>query len=327
MIVRREPFVALLLVLTTLVWGSAFTAIKKVVEVLHPIDLAFVRFALAGLLFVALLAERRRRGHALPALTPREWAVVALLGFFGVVGYHVALNGGEALLSATASEDVAAILSGFLISLNPLFTLFLAPAFLPERIGGRRAAGALVALVGASILILWGRGTLIGADALWGAVLVLVAPFSWALYTLLMKRLVRGYDPLDLTAYSMIAGTLLLLPFVSGRLWTDLGRLDAPLWGWLLVLAIGATFLGYLAWNYALSHWEAGRVSVFVYLVPLFGLTVATLQARERVTPQILVGGALVLFGVWWANRSATRAPGRPGATTPGAGAPPTRAP
>lgn len=314
---RREPFLILLLTTTTLVWGSAFTAIKTVVAVLSPGDLAFVRFAISAVLFALVLWRLHLRGVELPLLTLRQWGLVGLLGFFGVVGYHVSLNGGEALLTRTASQDVVAVLSAFLISLNPLMTLLLSPFFVREPIGGRRALGVLVALGGAVILILWGRGTLIEPDALAGVLVVLVAPLSWALYTLLMKRLLPGFDSMAMTCYAMIAGTFLLLPFVSPTLPESLPRLSLAHWGWILLLSIGATFGGYLAWNLALSHWDAARVSSFVYLVPLFGILVARLQAHELITPQILVGGGLVLGGVWLANTRVALTGGPRASTAP----------
>lgn len=302
---RREPFIATVLLATTLIWGSAPTAIKKLVAVLDPVDLAFARFAISAVFFALLLVIQARRPAPLPVLTGREWGWVVLMGFLGVVGYHVALNGGEQLLASTTSEDVTAILAGFLISLNPLFTLLQAPAFTSERLGGRRTWGVLTALAGTAFLILWGRGVLIGPDALAGALLVLAAPYSWSVYTLVFKRYVRGHDPLAITAYVMIAGTLLLTPLVSPHFLADLNRMTPALWAWLLVLSLGATVGGYITWNYAVHHWDASRVSTFVYLVPLFSLAFAILQAHERLTLNIALGGTLIILGVWWANSSA----------------------
>lgn len=311
-----------LLVATTLIWGSAFTAIKKAVAVLSPLDLAVLRFVLSSLLFAGLLLTLTRRGARFPRYTPVQWAWLALAGFLGVAAYHVSLNTGEDLLTRTSSEDVAAILAAFLIALVPLFTLLLAPLFVRERFNPRRLGGILVALVGTGFLVFWGRGVPIEPDALAGALVVLAAPLSWALYTLTIKRHFQGEDPLVLTSWAMICGTLFLVPLASDHFVADLGKLGPELWAWVLLLSAGATVFGNWAWNYALSHWEASRVGTFAYLVPLFGLLVARTQAGERITWQILVGGGLVLAGLWWANAVGSRPP-RPSAATPRAGPPP----
>ncbi len=307
---RRDFAVAGALVGTALVWGSAFTAIKDVVRVYGPVDLAILRFVVACVGFAAILVVLRVRGVPVATFTIRQWALLLVLGAFGVGGYHVALNTGEQLLTETRSEDTAAILSGFLISTNSLFTVLLAPWVVGERLGSRRVLGVLVALVGAGILVLWGQGDLVDRDSLVGILVVLVAPLSWAVYTVIAKRFIRGFHPLVLTSWAMIAGTALLLPFATPSTVEGLGRLQAAHWGWILLLALGATVGGYVVWTLALQQWDASRVSTFVYLVPLFGVVAATLIEHERITLEIALGGALILAGVYAANSAAR--PARP---------------
>lgn len=308
---RRDAVLSLALVLVTLVWGSAFTAIKVVVRVLNPVDLALVRFAVAAVGFAGLLLFLARRGTRVVGFPPRLWLTMAALGLLGVVAYHVSLNVGEERLTRTASQDTAAILSGFLISTNSLFTLLVASLVTSERWGGRRTGGILVALLGTALLVLWGRGDLVDGRSLVGILVVLLAPLSWALYTVLSKRVYGQIHPLVLTSWAMIFGTLFLLPWGTSHLGADLRTLEPSHWAWILVLSVGATFGGYLVWGMALRYWDATRVSSFVYLVPLFGVLVATLFEGEHLTPQIALGGALILAGLAMAN-TVGRVPTRP---------------
>lgn len=312
----RDAALAIGLVLTTLVWGSAFTAIKVVVRVLHPVDLAIVRFLLASLGFLVVLLVLRRRGAATLRFSRRQWGGFALLGLTGIVGYHVALNVGEDWLTQTASEDTAAILSAFLISTNSLFTMLLSPWVTRERLGARRIVGIFISLAGTALLVLWGRGTLVDRASLVGILIVLAAPLSWAIYSVVAKRVLRRLSPFVVSAWATLLGTLFLLPLASRGIVDDLVRLTPVHWLWILLLSAGATFFGYLVWAYALHAWDASRVSTFVYLVPLFGVLVATLVEGERLTPQIAAGGGLILVGLYAANSAARPRPqeGRSGA-------------
>lgn len=298
----RDALITLLLVATTLAWGSAFTGVKVLVRVMDPVDLAILRFLMSGVGYVGLLYWLKRRGTRWTPVRRRHvrWAFVA--GAFGVVAYHVSFNVGEDWLTQTASEDVAATLTAFLIATNSIFTLMLVPFVTRESLGSRRVGGILVSLVGIGVLVLWGRGVLVDRASLTGMLIVLIAPLAWAVYSVFTKRVFKGVDPLQWTSMAMLAGTLLLFPFAGTGLVAQTMSLEPVHWLWLLLLSMGATFGGYLAWGYALNHWDASRASTFVYLVPLFGMSIATLVEHERITWQLLAGGALVLAGLWLSN-------------------------
>lgn len=299
----RDAGLTLALVLTTLTWGAAFTAVKQSTRTVDPIDFAIWRYLVAGVAFGWLLVLLPRFGVPSKPFSARDWGFIFFLGAVGVAGYHAFFNIGIRNLARTSSGESAAILASFIISTSSLFVVLLTPFTTKERLTRRRVGGILVALVGTSLLFLVGRDARIEQDVVAGLLLITVAPFAWAVYNVVTKRWMAHHSSLRVTSWSMMVGTLFLLPF------SDLGFFQraqtiAPVnWMWIVVLGLLATFAGYLAWMVALAFWDATRVSAFVYLVPLFATAWAIILEGESLTTPIIAGGGLILLGVWLVNR------------------------
>ena len=137
------------------------------------------------------------------------WSLVAL-GVVGFGGYQVVWSLG--LTQITAGE------SALLIAASPVLTALLAGAVGMDRLTGPKVAGAAVAFVGVALVVVAGHELRLGASLL-GDGLTLAAAVCWAIYTVAGARMVRHIDPLQATAWSILGGTLLLLPF---------GALGAP---------------------------------------------------------------------------------------------------
>lgn len=308
---RRDAILTFALLATILVWGTAFTGIKVLVQYLPPADVAVLRFFFGAIPFLGLWAARRRAWRRRRPMDARGALRILVLGALAVPAYHVALNWGEQILTTTASHDVAAGVSALLVATTPGFTFVLAVPALGERATLRRVAGLLVALLGVALLVFWGRGVPAEPAAIRGGLIVLLAPVSWAVYSILIKKELERLGPVELTTYSLLAGTALLAPFSLRGIWTAAPTLPLEAWVWAVWLGVAATFGGYVVWNVALQHWDATRVSTFVYLAPLAAVGWAVVLVDERVTWAMAFGGALILVGVWLAS-------GRRGGTTSG---------
>lgn len=306
---RQDAVLTLALLATILVWGSAFTGIKVLVQYMDPAEVAVFRFLFGAVPFLGLWIAKRRAWRRPRPMGARGALRILFLGALAVPAYHVTLNWGEQMLTTTASHDVAAGVSALLVATTPGLTFLLAVPALGERATPRRFAGLLVALVGVALLVLWGRGVPTEPAAIRGGLVVLLAPASWAVYSILIKKELRNLGPLELTTYSLLAGTVLLAPFSLRGIWDAAPNLPLEAWVWGVWLGVAATFGGYVVWNVALQHWDATRVSTFVYLAPLAAVAWAVLLVDERVTWAMVLGGALILFGVWLAS-------GRRGAAT-----------
>jgi len=285
-----------LLLITTLVWGNSFIAIKHVVAHVTPLELVTVRFVPVALTFAALLLPTRGR-QVWRMIRADGWRL-ALMGLLSGVLYNIFLGWGE--------TRVAAGTASLIIALNPAFTYILSVIFLGEQFTWQRALGLTVAFGGVFVIIRWGSGRTVTLDDARYAFITMLAPACWAVYTVLGKPLVERYPPLLVTGISMSFAGLFSLVFVRPSFLAQLPVLPASFWWSVLFLAWPCTVFAFSVWLSALERMEAGRVAGFVYFVPMFAIAFSHWLLDEPVTPALLIGASILVGGVWLINRQQT---------------------
>jgi drug/metabolite transporter (DMT)-like permease len=275
-------------------WGLSATTVKFSVDDLAPLTAACLRFGLGGLLLLAILW---RRGQVRKLPRPRDWPFVIALGVLGVTAFGA--------LYTTGMQWTGAGEGTLIQGTSPLVTMLLAAALLGERLGPAQLAGVAVCFGGLVLLVLggpdaWGGGSL----RLIGDALMVGSAVSWGSYSVAVRLVMGRFSLAETSAYSVIAGSLLLLPLAlleTPRM--PLGEVRAATW-----LAVGyqfavSTSLAYLWWNEGVRRIGAGRAAVFSYIGPVVAVISAALVLGERLGPLQLVGGATVLAGLVLANR------------------------
>jgi drug/metabolite transporter (DMT)-like permease len=132
-------------------------------------------------------------------------------------------------------------------------------------------------------------------------VLILIcAPFGWAIYTVLSKPLLAVYEPHTIAGLTTVMGGLILSPLLLFHLDVGSAAASLSLKGWLAVLTISmlAVVLAYVLWYRALRQLDPSQTAVYMYLVPFFGVMFAWLLLDETITPYLLLGGVTILSGV-----------------------------
>jgi drug/metabolite transporter (DMT)-like permease len=281
--------------LAVVFWGTSFVATKLALRELSPITLVFVRFTMGSLLLAGLL--RHRGGRFVPSRD--TWAWLALMGFVGVFVHQ--------LLQVHGLKLTSAVTTGWLIGLIPLWTAVLSRIVLGERMSRQKIAGLAVGFLGAILLITRGEISprLLSLPATRGDLLVLLSTLNWAVYSVLGHGTLRKLGAVRATAGAMILGWLMLAPlFLTQQGWRELGHVSAAGWGSLVFLGVGCSGLGYLFWYGGLEHLEASSVASFLYLEPLVTLAAAALVLGERPGALTLLGGLIVLAGVWMVQKA-----------------------
>ena len=292
MTAQQKTYLALVLI--TILWGNSFIAIKHAVQFLTPIELTVLRFIPVAVAFAALLLPTRRA--SLWAMIKKDWPILIFLGLTGAVGYNIFLMTGEQRIAAgTASLIVP--------SLNPVLIFILSIIFLKERPTVKKVTGLILASIGLYIIVRYASGERIVLSYLRYVLITMLAPLCFAIYTILGKPLVARYPPLQVTGGAMIAAVVPLLFLIDGDLMAKLPTLPSTVWLSIAFLSFLCTVFAFVVWFWALQQMEATRVGSFTYLVPLFGVSFSQVILGESISPALIIGGAILLSGVYIINR------------------------
>ncbi|HLO32392.1 MAG TPA: DMT family transporter [Anaerolineales bacterium] len=271
---------------TVVLWGSAFVAIRAAAEAMAPGALALGRVLVSSILLSTLAFVRRE------PLPPRGDLV--RIGAYGILFqgvYSVTLNAAERRVDAGTAA--------MLIGSGPLLIAILAGIFLHEGFPRRLFAGCVVAFAGSSII---GFATSqAGARAGFGILLLLIAVLAYAAAVVVQKSALRRASAFQVTWLGCLAATLALLPFMP-LLVHNIKDAGAAGIGWTLYLGIFPTAIGFATWTFALRRTSAGRMGAMIYLIPPIATLLGWALLGERPPWLAVVGGALCLIGVYLAR-------------------------
>lgn len=300
---RVSPRDLALLVASNLVWGASYVVARSVLDTTPPLVLAFARSLVAALALPLLLGLLRGRREEIPRRLSR--ADVRELAAMGLIGLGVSRVLYYEGLARSTAQDAALI-----INLEAVFTAVGAAWLLGQHLRSVQWLGVLAACAGGVLLVLpSGAGGQAAARSL-GNALMVGAAAAEAAGTLLGARAMRRLSGLQVTAYGTYWGTLFLLApawwqwrAAGGDLsWLTPGNVLG-----LLYLSLAATVLAYTLWYHALARVPAGSAATFLYLQPLVGVLLAAVLLHSWPTALALVGGGLVLLGVYLSSRPAAR--------------------
>jgi drug/metabolite transporter (DMT)-like permease len=291
---------------TVLVWATLHPIAKRTLDEITVSQLPFTRVALAAVFLIGVCAVTGRLGQLLALFRPRALWKVAVLG---VTGFSLSSG-----LSMTALSYLPAGINSVLANASPLMVALGVVVLLRERLDWRTVSGLVIGFLGVAVIALRGGVDASGLSPI-GVLLSLVSSGTWALYTVLARRLSAGYDVIAMCAATSLVGAVPLGVVVGiegevGRLVAAAMSTTGLLLLWCGVIATGATFT---AWVMLLRRINATRVASFQYVIPLGALVMAYLIGGEVPSLVALTGAGMIVGGVAVANSATltTRPRGR----------------
>lgn len=297
-----SPRLALLAgLLVILAWGLNFPLQKALLAAMGPGGFLCLRFTLMPLLVVGLLVQRH--GLQWPRVSRQDAWALARLGLLGQ-GLHLTLSSFGVHWSTPFSSSV-------LLACGPIFTLLILRAYGLERLRRAQLVGIVLAVAGA---LLFMSDKLLAANwrAGGGDLVLLIAAALFSYYTVAAKPLIERHGAVLVMCYASLAATPPVLVYaVPAALQTDWSAVTPGLWLGALWAVVGIGFGSWLAWGWVNAQRGVARTAPLIYLMPPIAGLAAWGAGGEEFGAAKLMGAALTLAGVAWAQfapqASATR--------------------
>lgn len=277
--------------LAVIVWGASFAATRVALEVLTPFGLVAVRLW-AGAILLALVLHLRGG-----ALWPARRDIPACMFLGTVLAVHL-------VLQAYGLQRTTAVHTGWIIGFIPVTIALGAWLLGQQRLRRRGWVGVALGTVGV-LVVTWARPPDF-AHAQLGDLLQVASCLTWTVYTLASTGPIGRNGALRVTTLGMVVAASLTTVAAAG------GGLSVGAWTWNSVLAVA--FLGPVCGGVAYALWFAAqrehgpaRLGALLYIEPFIALATGTLLLGEPVTLHALVGGLVVLAGVWLVSRGSAR--------------------
>lgn len=293
---NRKAIAVVEAVLSVLIWGASFPATKLALREALPVTVVWIRFAMG--VIVLGIAVMLRKEWRLPNL--RDLGYFAGLGLLGITFHQ--------WLQSTGMETSQATTAAWIVATSPVFIALLGWLALKEKMNGWKAGGVILAGFGMTLVVSKGNlGALInGHFGVIGDLLIFISAVNWAVFSVLSRYGLKRYPAARMMFLVMIFGWLFTtIQFFTGPGLKDISHISGQGWLGLSFLGIFCSGLAYIFWYDALFALPASEVGVFLYIEPLATMVVAAIVLGEPLLLVSMLGGAIILLGVWLVNRPA----------------------
>jgi drug/metabolite transporter (DMT)-like permease len=285
------------LALVCFFWGTSWIASRQGVRYMPALQMAGIRQTVAGLCFVIFFLSR---GHSLPR--GKEWITVIILSLL-----NFTLSNG---LSTWGLKFVSAGLGSIMGSMFPLWLVVIGLIFSGTRIPARAIAGLLLGFAGICIIFYDHLDDFLRPEFRFGLLISFIATFTWALGTLYTKKKAISYNPYFSLGLQMLLSGFFLTLFTqltsTATVQAAVPFLSIPWQSWLAIayLVTFGSVISFVAYLFALQNLPTTQVSLYAYVNPVVAVLLGWMLFNEDMTIFIVVGGGIVLCGVFLVNEA-----------------------
>lgn len=284
----RRYLIDLSLILVAIIWALNFSIVKVSLEEMDPYSFNAMRFIFA----TALLSYfARRRGYSLTVEKEHLWKLVGI-GIIGNVLYQLFFIIG---VNYTYAANAAVMLGTI-----PIWVALLSQFFTDEKLTLYKSIGVIFAFTGVALIIIGSEDPLsFQSENFLGNVITLLAAICWATFTILSRRYLRIYSPLQYSAFMSLIGLIGLLiiglPFMLKLDWSGISIVG---YGGILYSGALSIGLAYIIWNNGVKKIGAVRTAAYQNLVPVLGLIFGLILLGEELTLLQYIGAGSVITGI-----------------------------
>jgi drug/metabolite transporter (DMT)-like permease len=272
------------------IWGGMYVVSKVVLEVIPPFALLTIRYIMGVMVLGVVIYFRNKKVNTRVAPTKGFFWKSALVGF---VGYGVSLG-----FQFVGTKLSTASNGSLVTSATPAFVLLFAPFLLGERTTPRGIIALIVSTLGV-VAVIDPRTAELSPTLFWGNMSLLAAALTWALYSVLVRKVSKSGDLLTSSAIMLLGGLPSSLLFGMWEMQTQgIGEITIGIIFGLLFLGIISTAIAMFIWNYAFAELPAAVASLTFFAQPVVGTLLGWFFLAEKITPLFLAGGMLIGIGI-----------------------------
>jgi len=277
------------------IWGGMYVVSKVVLDVIPPFALLASRLILgAATLALVIFLRDRRTGKKTTITKEFFWKSFGV----GIVGYGISLG-----FQFVGTKLSTASNGSLVTSATPAFVLLFAPLLLGERSTPRRIVALIISTLGV-LAVIDPRNAELSPTLFWGNMSLLAAALTWALYSVLVRKVSQSTDLLTSSAIMLLGGVPSSLLFGLWEYQTQgFGTITWGIIGGILFLGIISTAVAMFLWNYAFAELPAAVASLTFFAQPVVGTLLGWFFLSETITPLFLAGGVLISIGILVASR------------------------
>jgi drug/metabolite transporter (DMT)-like permease len=287
-----------------LIWGVNMAVMKMGLDAVDLYVFNAFRLSLSALVLgiCAWLENRTPEPEDTPGIKTmrprpiRMWTTIIMFSLFTGGLYQI--------LFAVGIDRTTAGNTALIISSMPMWIAVLSFFLLHEKLGWAWI-GLIVAFLGTALVAMQKGNLSFGAENQFGNIMVLAAALAWALAAVISRPMLKFISPIRLAFYATV-GTLPIhytMPWVMGS--PDFAKVWQPeVMACIVYSGVFSTGLAYAMWNYGVQQLGASHAAVFQNMVPLVALIAAYVSPlRETITPMQIIGGSLILVGLFVTRR------------------------
>lgn len=311
---KHNSFAGLLAGLTAAsIWGGMYVVSKVVLEVIPPFSLLTLRllmgaFALAVVIYFRNknLHHREHKEHRGDSKKDSVNSVTSVVKSFnitkeffwtsfwvGFVGYGISLG-----FQFVGTKLSTASNGALVTSATPAFVLLFAPFLLGEKTTWRRIIALVISTMGV-LAVINPRTAELSPSLFWGNMSLLAAGLTWALYSVLVRKVSQNSDLLTSSTIMLLGGLPTSIAFSIWEINSQgVGEITFGIIGGLLFLGIISTAVAMFLWNYAFAELPAAVASLTFFAQPVVGTLLGWFFLAEKITPLFILGGILITIGI-----------------------------
>lgn len=267
--------------ITILFFALAFVLTRMALRYYTAFSLGFLRFLAASITLIPIVLYKKMK---LPKKEDVKWFIATGASGFSI--YMIAFNIGSKTVSASTTSVI--------IATAPVITAIFARIFYKEKLRVFQWIAIAVEFSGVAVLTVMKGGFSLNVGLMWLMFAVLLA----SMYSLLQRKLTKKYSALQVSAYSIFVGTIIMAVFMP-KAFVELKTAPPMQILYLLILGIFCGAVAYYTWTTAFEKAEnISSVTNYMFITPFLTGILGIIMAGENVDIPTIVGGMIIMSGV-----------------------------